>query len=166
MTPTKKASKKHLDLYPAPHLVEIEPKKNIFEKIDNNEYVSKLEYMSMANVKSDLIKIGQLISDIFETIEPSPSRSEMITIAMKKASESINILDRIYENNRKVIDDELALHNKFREDLITEFGTRDNPYENAIFSHAWENGHASGHIEVANIYMELAEDFKYPPKNK
>lgn len=157
MTPTKKAPKKS---------VETKIEKSIFEKINDDEYVSKLEYMSTYNVKSDLTKIGQLISDIFETIEPSPSRSEMIAIAMKKASESINILDRIYENNRKVIDDELALHNKFREDLITEFGTRDNPYENAIFSRAWDSGHASGHIEVANIYMELAEDFKYPPKNK
>lgn len=47
--------------------------------------------------------------------------------------------------------------NKFMADALSYAGIKDNPKASKVYSKAWDDGHSSGHMEVLNILLDLAE---------
>lgn len=71
--------------------------------------------------------------------------------------EAAELASRIVEAREKHDAEERRLTELFRADLEVEHGFTGHPKAGALFSKAWDHGHAVGLHEVAFWYADLAE---------
>ena len=117
---------------------------NFVDNVDNRYYESPKHDFSKRPTKP--ILRGYSVSDAELFLQDAKRYEEEMKdyeLAMKSYKEDVSHLE-----------------NEFREDLMDEYGLRDNPKESTLFEIAWEQGHHEGFYSVIYWYDKLSELIK------
>jgi hypothetical protein len=117
---------------------------DVYENIQNNQYINKLPYPSKPRQKDIDEAMGNFTGTLLQVRE-------------EREATEVRLIAEYRERQKQYQEEDYRLNLQFQADLAEEFGVTGHPKAYKLFSLAWEHGHISGHSDVYNYYSEFVE---------
>jgi hypothetical protein len=117
---------------------------DVYENIQNNQYINRLPYPSRPTQKDIDEAMGNFTGTLLQVRE-------------EREATEVRLLAEYREKQKQYQEEDYRLNLQFQADLAEDFGVTGHPKVDKLFSLAWEHGHSSGYSDVYNYYSSFVE---------